>query len=83
MLSTGRVDRNNVLIEEMDYVAVTTNKFGTEYGLVVFNETLEMFVFANDFVVQPLNEIAEEEITVILKHSKADDFFSKLFLRTN
>lgn len=78
MLSTGRMDKNGVLIEEMDYIAVKS-EFGTEYGLVVYNEALETFVFANDFLVQELNKFADEEITVLMKHTKVDDFFSKIF----
>ena len=66
MLQTGIYDINGVMVEEMDVV-----RYGNEYGLITFNETLDAFIFANDYMTEYLEKL--DDIEVILKHSKLDE----------
>ena len=70
-MSTGRFDNVGVLIEEMDVVQV-----GMEVGVVVYNQSLDAFLFANDFLVKELSEI--ENIRVLMKHTKVDDWLDSI-----
>lgn len=69
MLETGRLDVNGKMIEEMDVIGFR-NGLIYEIGVISFSEEEQIFIFYNDFMTKPLNEI--EKPKILLKHTKLD-----------